>query len=793
MNIASKVKFVFYLFVILIVLSSTVVDAEGSENNKIKVQTFNIPAQMLNDALVEFAFQSKINIAGLTNVLNGVKSKSLVGEYEPLQALDELLKGAGFTYRLVGERSVSILGIVENQTEKRIKEVDSRTVLEEVLITGIKRQLSLQDAPVAMTRIGEESIVLNQVQDLRNVSAIVPGLEFVSTGPQASVLVQLRGVGTTNITEIADGPVSIHIDGVYSPRSQGVATLLHDVEQVEVLRGPQGTLFGRNSSSGSINVYNKRPSLDDESLELKVGFGNYQQRTLGTVMNWAVSDEFSVRFSGVIQQHDPYTQLLDNYAGLGPHYPAAASQLDEFDRALDLSQQGLDNEKKDSWRLSALWKPSDRLNWYFGFERYQDNSAGISELDPTLVDQGIRGVVLDSKPFIDLTNDVLRSQLDYQFDNGITMSYLFGGSEMTRSQLHDTDHGRTGDFEVERTQESKFRFYSHELYFKSNNTGPFHWIVGAFVARELNSILFSVDQQNVGGGRVINPTPSWVSGQPGAGAFYAIQPERRANSLGVYSQISYDVHESGRFTVGGRYNKDTKIDVGGRAINCRVPSNFGPYRDPNGLGDSGPSNQQIYAEPRVQAAIDRGDFFDGGSNFGINNEPCWIRQVNDIEISWHDTSGLLRYDHDLNQNTLFYGSVATGFKAGHIQDAGNTANPETVLSYELGLKSTLFSGALKLNTALFHADYKDLQFSGDDRIDNNRDGVPDAGGSTIVRNASDATVRGIELEALWLLSDYDHLQATATVLDAHFGRFDIPDSLFGDLFNPYSDSIATHA
>ena len=748
---------------------------------------FSIPRLPISEALLQHSIQSGLNISGLTRDFESRMSNPVYGSMEPLKALDQLLRGSGLSYRLIGERSVSV--IVDVSTPRRSNTLvrSSRGVLEEVVVTASKRANDLQKTSIAITHLGQDEITLGRIEDLRDIGSIVPGLELVTTGPQESVLVQLRGVGTTNITEIADGPVAVHIDGIYSPRSQGVAALLHDINRLEVLRGPQGTLFGRNSSSGSVNVYHNAPMLGERSAEIEIGFGNYSQQRLAGVFNIPLSESLAVRISGVTQEHDPYTEVIDNYAGLGPHYPESVNALEPFDQSLALGQAGLDAEDRYSLRVSALWNPQPQLDVQLSYERYQDDGTGNAELDPSLVERGIRAVVLDTRPFIDLQNDSLRGRVEYRFDNGLTATYLVGAARMQREQLYDTDQGRTRDFEIERTADSEFDFYSHELHVRNSDADRLQWIAGVFASRESNNIVFAVDQQNRGGARVINNTPSWISGLPGAGVSYAVQPERRSESLGIYSQLSYGLSDHSRLTIGARYNSDTKSDRGGRAINCRGSSSFGPYFDPANLGAGAPASGQIFIDPNAQQAINSGQFFDGGSNLGIADQPCWVRQVNDIRERWNNTSGLLKYDISLTPDILLYGSIASGFKAGHIQDAGNTAAPETVVSYEIGAKSQFFGDTLRLNAALYQADYKDLQFSDDDRIDVNGDGVPDSGGSTVVRNASNATVRGLEAEMHWLISEVDFLQASLTLLDAEFGSFDIPDPIFGNLFNPFSN------
>ncbi len=748
---------------------------------------FAIPPQPLNSALLQFAEQADMDFLGLSAEMSKIKSPPVYGSMTYIQALDLLLRNTGLEYQISPRKAVIIVEATPPPAEAVVEKAPAQpfTVLEEVTTYATRRFTNIQNTPIAVTALSQFSLQRYQVKDLRDISNLVPGLEMINTAQQAAILVQLRGVGTTNITEIADGPVAIHIDGVYSPRSQGAAALLYDIDHVEVLRGPQGTLFGRNSASGSINIYSRKPAIDAVSADLSLSLGNYDHREWRAAANVPLTDNFSLRIAGASNQHDSYTDLLDNYAGLGPHYPASADDLGDYDRALDLNQKGPEMADQASGRISALWQPADNFSAFVSLERYRDKSTGIAELDPTLVEDGTRGVVLDSPSFLDLTNDSLRSRFEYRFAGDYTLSYTFGLSEMSREQIFDADNGRDGSFEHQRTDSSSFNFHSHEVQLLNGDDEQFQWLVGALISEEKNEIVFAVDQQNLGAGRGPEGASSWISDDGGAAVSYAVQPDRRVESLGVFAQGTYEFNDSHRMTLGARYTEDTKSDRGGRALTCRVTSVLGPYIEAGSVGAGAPRSNQIYADAATASAIASGLPHDNGGNEGIGDEPCWIRQVNDFSITWRNTSGLIRYDFDPVQDVLFYASVSSGFKSGHIQDAGNNANPETVINYELGFKSQFLDNNLRLNAALYRADYDDLQFSNQDRLDTNGDGVADTGGSTVVRNASEATIRGLEVELEWSITGNDHLQFVGTVMDARFDEFEIPDTLFGNLFNPY--------
>ena len=736
---------------------------------------FNIPSQSLESGLVAFSLQADINIIGTTELLRQHVIPDINGYFTRTEVLAILLQGSGLQYKIIDNTAVSIspdTGIVDD------------TYLQEIIVTAAGRATDLQKTPIAVSVFDQIRLDASGVSNLGELAYMVPGLEMTSTAPQAAMLVQLRGVGTTNITEIADGPVSIHVDGIYSPRSQAVAALLYDIDRIEVLRGPQGTLLGRNSTSGSVNIYNQRPSLDGVDGHWSTVFGNYNRREFRGAIDLPIHKTFGLRIAGATLKHNSYTDLLDNYIGLGAHYPTDIADLTDYDQAVDYGQKGPEMADQQSWRISSLWQPAESFSALTSVEKYRDQGSGIAQLDPSLVTQGIRAVVSDSPSFLDLSNETWRNQLDYQAST-YSVRYLYGRSTMTRQQIVDADFGRSSSFEQQRTHSSNFQFSSHELQLMNADTERLRWVLGTFYSREKNSIVFAVDQQNAGGGRYSEGATSWISNADGGAVSYAIQPNRRVESLGVFAQATYDIDQYRRITLGARHTKDTKSDRGGRAINCRVTSLLGPYVDSSSIGPGAPNPEDIYADAATQHAINRGAYHDNGTKQGIGNEPCWIRQVNDLSVTWKNVSGLVNFEFSPSDRIMYFASLSTGFKSGHIQDAGNAVEPETVTNFELGFKSQYLDNRLRFNLAMFQAKYNNLQFSNEDRLDINNDGIADTGGSTVVRNASAATIRGLELELDWALTDADRLQISAAVTDAHFDRFEIPDTLFGDLFNPF--------
>ncbi len=250
---------------------------------------FNIPSQSLESGLVAFSLQADMNIIGTTELLRQHVIPDINGYFTRTEVLAILLEGSGLQYKIIDNTAVSIspdTGIVDD------------TYLQEIIVTAAGRATDLQKTPIAVSVFDQIRLDASGVSNLGELAYMVPGLEMTSTAPQAAMLVQLRGVGTTNITEIADGPVSIHVDGIYSPRSQAAAALLYDIDRIEVLRGPQGTLLGRNSTSGSVNIYNQRPSLDGVDGHWSTVFGNYNRREFRGAIDLPIHKTFGLRIAG---------------------------------------------------------------------------------------------------------------------------------------------------------------------------------------------------------------------------------------------------------------------------------------------------------------------------------------------------------------------------------------------------------------------------------------------------------------------------------------------------------------
>ena len=184
--------------------------------------------------------------------------------------------------------------------------------LDEIIVTATKRETSLMETAVAVSAFGQESLDNQGVKNLLDLDDMVPNLQIGLSPTDSGVQVVVRGLTSNNFTEIGDPTVAMHFDGLYSPRPQAGMALMYDVERVEISRGPQGTLFGRNSTAGSVNVISARPNFDVAEGKIEVEVGKYSQRAIKGWYNMPVNNELALRASFLVDRADTwYNQTQD--------------------------------------------------------------------------------------------------------------------------------------------------------------------------------------------------------------------------------------------------------------------------------------------------------------------------------------------------------------------------------------------------------------------------------------------------------------------------------------------------
>ncbi len=564
---------------------------------------------------------------------------------------------------------------------RKVKDLDS------VQVTATKRETPLQKTPVAISAISADSLDKERVMTVQDITKLVPGFEATSQGDHGVVTLTMRGIGNDSAkTEYADPEVAMFIDGVYSPRPEAAAGLLLDIERVEVLRGPQGTLWGRNSTAGVVNFETGKPDTSGFYGNAQIEAGNYSHVGTRATVNLPISSTFALRFAMAQEQHDGYvdyqnpTQQLPSVAQQQANYLASGGTLATF-QPINASNYVTGGDKynaqdQSAARVSAMWQPNDAFTWNLSYEYFRDRGTpGMSLMQQPRAGQDFWSALIDTAPYLKRDSHTVRSRMDFKIGDSMLLSYVAGFNRFSGKSNFDQDNGAqvptsftTGaSYQADRTNFSNYKNYSHELDLKSTGDNAVDWILGAYYAAEDNNIRFDIPILN----GTAQGTVAWQ------GSF--IQPKETVETTAFFGQATWHITDGLRLTGGARWSNDTKKNEGGRG--------WGWAYDP--------TVPQVPISPDVEPG-----------NVGFN-----VSTVNDARYDKSKVTWLARLDTDVGQHGLLYASVSTGYKSGGTQDAGTLYAPETLTNYEVGSKFSFLDGHLTWNSAIYYEQFKNFQLA----------------------------------------------------------------------------------
>jgi iron complex outermembrane recepter protein len=613
-----------------------------------------------------------------------------------------------------------------------------------VVVTATKRLTTVQDTPLAVTAISMRDLDKAQARDLSSIQALIPNLTVEQHGDSGAVHVFLRGIGSTNHTELGDPAVAFHVDGVYSPRPQGATVLMFDLSSAEVARGPQGTLFGRNATAGSVNLVTAKPRLGDSSGSAGVVLGDRNRVGVQAIMNLPLGEKLALRVAAISDKQDGWVDFQPrSYVQPGAAKYGATNQ------------QGL--------RSTLLWEADESLTATLAAEYFRDNGAGnISLAQTPRAGQKRYSALVDTPGILDQDILQLRTRVDWRPTAGLELSYIGSVSRMERKNASDNDAGTQPGFKQEhRTEWSRFDSSTHELNLKSTDQGPLQWIAGVFLVKEDNKIRFDIDISQIavpagGAPIVVNP----VLPTDTAWAMSFIQPKRTLDSKAVFGQGTYKLTPELGVTLGARYTDEGKKDVGGRNWVC---PDFGATIASGGhlIGPGGPVTLAS-----CNSAYAPGTWPGGGANDGETKDKA--------------STYLVRGEYQVSKDLLSYATVSSGFKSGGLSDGGRRHKPEFLTNYEIGAKAEFFDRTLALNLAAFLMKYKDMQVSA---IEYTGTGIARQQ-QLVTSNAARSTIKGVEAEWNWRVTRASRFSGNVSVLQARYDDFLTCDSALLDCAVP---------
>ena len=619
----------------------------------------------------------------------------------------------------------------------------AQPLLEEIVVTATKREAGLQDVPIAISVMSGEAMTDLGIANLTDLTVFMPNIHVNEAGTGTQLFI--RGIGS-GVNYGFEQSVGTFIDGVYFGRGRSARGQFLDVARVEVLKGPQSTLFGKNTIAGAINITTNRPGDELESY-LDVGYRTeLDGYMVEGMVNVPVSDTLKARFSGRYYEDDGYVENLAAGGEDGPRREdlALRAVVDWTPTEdLTLSFKAEHNENDVYGRQQVISRASPTATGLYrafgdpGFTAGLDWQQYDQNIDPEFIEQSGRpfrpGVFDETEAdLFQLTVDwqlgehTLRSitaWLEYEFTNELDVDY---------SPLRFLGRGRTESYEQ----------FTQEFILSSPTGGFIEYLAGVFYqAEELDndrhtfavfSALPPIEAAilgNIAGAIGVPSLPSTTIDGDATSAF-----SQEAETLSVFTELTFNLSDRMRLTTGLRFSRDEKsMDKSGGIVNLS-----------GGLPDA--VFESLWG-PAVLGLADVHDFSRDRS------ESHFIGNIN------------LQYD--VTPDALVYLNVANGYKAGGFdednalgrQDVAEFED-ESVTAFEVGAKMMLGGGAGRLNVAYFNSVYDDLQVS-----------TFDGNCCFVVGNAAEAEVQGIEADLTYALTSELTVNIAAAWLDAVYSEF----------------------
>ncbi len=616
--------------------------------------------------------------------------------------------------------------------------------IEEIIVTATKRPQSVQEIPASVTAIGAGLLAERRITNVESLATSVPGLHF-SQG-SADTRITIRGIGSEQNSVTGDPGVAFHIDGVYQSRSSAGAALFYDLERVEVLRGPQGTLYGRNATGGSINLISKRPD-NEFGGELELQVGNFNQQLVRGVLNVPlIEDKLLGRVSVQRETRDGYYENqasgqedLDDVDSLNLRTQFLYWPDDDISILLSLNystQEGAGNGGRVDGPYPVNFFPINQITSNLGGTGLVPFVYPLASGVPSPNPDDHWGISTNGVHDRDNERKGASVTLDWDFD-AFALKSITAWQDNVVDEIRDVDFTDAEIMNEFRLQESTQ--YSQELQLSSTGEGPLKWLVGLYYLEEETDANYWLFDDGSGLSALVYNDP-FLPLQPGVPAFFLGLPffgtvdsgqgfdavfgndsTINSDSLGAFAQTTYDITESVSVTTGLRWSRDKK------RADIRF-KNFG--------------NNLLVPE----SSFSRGD-------------------------SWEAVTWKLGLEWFVAGDNMLYATVSTGFKSGgFLQDPqAEPYNEENILALELGAKNRFFDDRLQANVSAYYYDYDDLQLS---TILNNR---------LVTTNAGKADVLGIELELLARPSDALELSASFAHTRAKFVDYLADDPLIPGL------------
>ena len=679
-------------------------------------------------------------------------------------------------------------------------QADSRAMLEEVVVTARRREESLQDTPVAVSALGSDMLDNMGISDIEDVETLAPSLQFSQTNYKAPAIF-IRGVGQRSGNPVLDPGVGMYLNGIYVPRSDAQLLDAVDVASIQVLRGPQGTLFGKNNVGGAILVDSKKPFTDGYEFGVKLGVGNYGQQNVKLDANLPVSDDIAVRVAFNSKRSDG---SIDNTAANNALFDqdrmALSSRLiwyvnddvevDLFGFLSRIDERGSPYncafQNSGAILTSGVYRGAEDMSLEEAcdassaqakdFEVSVNPDDSVYAIDNHMIALTLRAPVFDWLDVESITSYAMQDNIYIGGDSDGTGIRAVAVGPAAGYQVLNGSNKTVGDAKREQ--------FSQEVKFNGSAWDErLNYTFGLFYAEE--TLDNALDGTEVGDNGLVAIKPEGAAGIDIPISALAVLPVQ-ANMVNIadyenttkaaFAQGTLDLAENWQLTLGVRYTEEERAsvhvqgtpDYGEYAsrLNAQIGSDLAILAPVFHLGDgiySPVSRAQYLAYDAPEVPLIFGPKLRGDTDFEEWTPSLTLNYLAGDELL-----------ESLNLDSLMvYATVSRGFKSGGL-DVRTTQTeseikqfePEQVLNKEIGFKLDAFDRRLRFNVAAYQMDYTDLQ------VALYEVGVTDTEVVQFTGNAGEAVVDGFELELTALLGPFT-INANAGYTDGDFLEYDL--------------------
>ena len=702
-------------------------------------------------------------------------------------------------------------------------------VLEEIIVTGTKRSASQQDTPIAISTITANDISKTYGNDIRAVGDLSPNVNLTLQTGFNALAGGIRGTGTISILTTQDPSVGLLIDEFALNHVQTQFVELFDLEQVEIYRGPQGTLFGKNSTGGTIAITSKRPDLDSYGSTIRLSTGGYDGGSDNYKAQVAVDvplieGELGFRFAGsYVSEQGFYTNDKDTASfPNSPLYQAIGIDPELLPPELSLVTTGAGERLSGKEVLAAksklLWQPNDRYEAYFIWEVVRDDSDSPASVNETPAGEGFLLELLGfpgihaaghSDPFstgVTQQGNGINIRDGHRVDvDGYYLTQTLGFDQFSiksitglREQEETLPSTYTGEAFIslfDATRNLEREQFQQEVRFITEFDSPLNFVAGGiYISDELDFRAYST----VGLSSLFTAIPDvfdergyyamdlrGITGNPNHGI---VKQDRK--SWAAYADGTFTINDQFSITAGARYTKDNKDFY--KPTGDGGPCNqYTELRDAKPADPSQPLDLATNCIDTLSVTVSRAGL--EGSQIDQRNQvlpDSAYRFIADSTEQWSETTWRVVLDYKPNNDQLWYASVATGFLAGGFSETCSEEqtciayNPEKNINYEVGFKADLLDSRLRFNVAAFYTDFEDLQRNQVFRFIDPVSGVEDQ--QTITLNAGESNAKGVEIETTWLVAENLQVKGSLGFLDASYDVFEFEGLDLTDLDIPFA-------